>query len=295
MSRFKAMVKNYNETARLVSSEGGRKFGIGESDRKKNIFTLEQKKEALSDRRGGDSDSEDDNSNDDDDRNSQDTYFSQNNGENDEEEEEAGRGTVDDTYNEEWRDTQATFYDAEARAPLDIEALMGSNRTSSSRTTSPHTASPLQPFRGGAPAPFSASRSSAAPPTATPSKKLPSVQATKGKKRAAAEISPELRSMCSDAILEVESGDKKLTHFKDEGKGSNKKDFSSIFAQGKEKEIDLEREKFEFTKENYASELALRREALKENTKAVAIAKLIEKGLDGDEVNTFMLKVSALF
>eukprot|EP01034_Spumella_vulgaris_P033410 gene33410-41225_t len=91
--------------------------------------------------------------------------------------------------------------------------------------------------------------------------------------------------MCEDVVEQQSSATSsnnppKVTQFKQEdGKGgNNKKDFSTVFQLGKDKELELEREKFEFTKLNFASEFALREKTISEGTKAVAIGRLIDQG-----------------
>lgn len=184
------------------------------------------------------------------------------------------------------------------RSTLDLHALdvdnvpaeCNANSSRQSSSTAVRVASPVvsaSPARGVMSAPPSGQSSSSSPihrPPTTPAKK-----SSVAKKRSAVEISPELQNMCEEVNANHSSSDPKLTSFKQQNddKGG-KKDFSTVYAMGREKEIDLETERFAFTKSNYPTELALREKAMVEETKRAALVNLIQTGKSSAEVKEFM-------
>jgi hypothetical protein len=313
-ARFKAYLKNYQEVAREVRNKCGEKFGLSESDKKKGIISLEQKKESMctfytrldalfGDRQnvtpshtmepspppvisqpvftyGFDGDNDSDSGSD---------------GENMEEAEDE-ENEKDGDFEEEWQEEQSAHYSScmspsfyitsslmfiyfyfTARPLLDIDALLADN-VSAVATNSSSAASP--------------------PVAAVVSTKTPR---SSSKKRPAKEISADLQTMASDVVGESSPGDlaDKLTGFKQDSK-NQKKDFSTVFALGKAEELKLERDKFEFTKRNFdrelllkehmaSNELALRKEGFRVEDIRATRAQLVALGKTAAEIKVFLL------
>jgi hypothetical protein len=73
--------------------------------------------------------------------------------------------------------------------------------------------------------------------------------------------------------------------------GKGKKDFTTTYAEAKSKEIELEKSKFDFEKENFSvkrdDELNRNTATLKQDTQKAIIVEMIRKGNSAQEIKDF--------
>lgn len=324
-SRYRAYVRKHKKTSRAILNPGGKKFCLGENDRKQGIKTIEQKVElkcpnfkrmdvlfggrqnvtphsvlvcgkrpahhreaeaaAQEEARGGvsSSSSEDDEDGSEDDCDDDDDDDLLGDGNN--EEQYDGADFTSDSEDMLLQDDDA----AEALASLaDAVVVVTSAKPANAEPPAEEV------VRISSTAVSSLSSPTVAPVRRTGEKKTKRQKTAEDKTTV---LPAALRERCAETVasattaLELTS---KITEMKNNtttnGKGG-KKDFTTTYAEAKAKEIELEKSKFDFEKENFAvkrdDEHQRNTASLKQDTQKAIIVEMIRKGHSAQEIKDF--------
>ena len=210
---------------------------------------------------------------------------------------DAEEGVEEDAYEEEDEgdsgedyDVATQHHDDQAVAAQVLTSMANSRSTNTAGNKTKKTAvAPASSATPSPPAPVSSVSTTSAvndrPPAAPKARqnKKPKKGDDKG-----VLLPSDLRDKCAETVAAASSAVEltaKIAEMKNSGTGKGRKDFSTTYAESKNKEIDLAREKFEFEKDNQDARTGA---AHRQETRNVIIAEMIRKGANGSDIKDLL-------